>query len=133
MDLQALLSPPQYEAATLLSAPVCILAGAGSGKTRVITHRIAWLMTEHRVAAESILGVTFTNKAAGEMRHRVEGLVPGRGSRVQLGTFHGLAARLLRRFGRLVDVDPSFVIYDADDAERLLQRIITGDLDQSRI
>ena len=132
MNLEALLSPPQYEAATLLSAPVCILAGAGSGKTRVITHRIAWLMTEHRVAAESILGVTFTNKAAGEMRHRVEGLVPGRGARVQLGTFHGLAARLLRRFGRLVDVDPSFVIYDADDAERLLQRIITGDLDQSK-
>ncbi len=132
MDLQALLSPPQYEAATLLSAPVCILAGAGSGKTRVITHRIAWLMTTHRVAAESILGVTFTNKAAGEMRHRVEALVPGRGSRVQLGTFHGLAARLLRRYGRLVDVDPSFVIYDSDDAERLLQRIITGDLDQSK-
>jgi len=132
VDLKSLLSPPQHEAATELQAPVCILAGAGSGKTRVITHRIAWLMSAHRVAAESILGVTFTNKAAGEMRERVEKLVPGRGGRVQLGTFHGLAARLLRRYGRVVDVDPSFVIYDADDAERFLQRILVNDLDASK-
>ncbi len=132
MDLTSLLSSPQYEAATELQAPVCILAGAGSGKTRVITHRIAWLMSTHRVAAESILGVTFTNKAAGEMRARVEKLVPGRGGRVQLGTFHGLAARLLRRYGRVVGVDPSFVIYDADDAERFLQRLLVKDLDGSK-
>jgi DNA helicase-2/ATP-dependent DNA helicase PcrA len=132
VELKSLLSPPQFEAATELQAPVCILAGAGSGKTRVITHRIAWLMSAHRVAAESILGVTFTNKAAGEMRDRVEKLVPGRGGRVQLGTFHGLAARLLRRYGRIVDVDPSFVIYDADDAERFLQRILVNDLDASK-
>ncbi len=132
MDLQQLLSPPQYEAATELRAPVCILAGAGSGKTRVITHRIAWLMTTHRVTAESILGVTFTNKAAGEMRERVERLVPGRGGRVQLGTFHGLAARLLRRYGRVVDVDPSFSIYDADDADRLLKRILVNDLNDKK-
>jgi DNA helicase-2/ATP-dependent DNA helicase PcrA len=128
VDLAKLLSPSQLEAATRLDAPVCILAGAGSGKTRVITHRIAWLMTEKRETAESILAVTFTNKAAGEMRDRVERLVPGRGSRVLLGTFHGLAARLLRRFGRIVDVPPGFVIYDADDAERLLQRLLTNDL-----
>jgi DNA helicase-2/ATP-dependent DNA helicase PcrA len=132
VDLRHLLSPPQYEAATCLEVPVCILAGAGSGKTRVITHRIAWLMTTQRVPAESILAVTFTNKAAGEMRHRVENLVPGRGGRVQLGTFHGTAARLLRRYGRVVDLDPGFVIYDADDAERLLQRVITGDLNASK-
>ena len=132
MDLRDLLSPPQYEAATCLDAPVCILAGAGSGKTRVITHRIAWLMTTQRITAESILAVTFTNKAAGEMRRRVESLVPGRGGRVQLGTFHGTAARLLRKYGRVVDLDPSFVIYDADDAERLLQRVITGDLNASK-
>ena len=128
MDLAALLSPPQLEAATRLDAPVCILAGAGSGKTRVITHRIAWLLTEKREAAESVLAVTFTNKAAGEMKERVERLVPGRGSRVLMGTFHGLAARLLRRYGRLVDIHPSFSIYDADDAERLLARLVTGDL-----
>jgi len=128
VDLAKLLSPSQFEAATRLDAPVCILAGAGSGKTRVITHRIAWLMTDKRETAESILAVTFTNKAAGEMRERVERLVPGRGSRVLLGTFHGLAARLLRRFGRIVDVPPGFVIYDADDAERLLQRLLTNDL-----
>ncbi|MDP2340403.1 MAG: 3'-5' exonuclease [Deltaproteobacteria bacterium] len=128
MDLARLLSPPQLEAATRLDAPVCILAGAGSGKTRVITHRIAWLLTEKREAAESVLAVTFTNKAAGEMKERVEKLVPGRGSRVLLGTFHGLAARLLRKYGRLVDIHPSFVIYDADDADRLLARLVTGEL-----
>ena len=128
-DMRPLLSPAQYEAASFLDGPVCVLAGAGSGKTRVITHRIAWLLGAHRVPAEHILAVTFTNKAAGEMRHRVEALAPGRSHRVQLGTFHGLAARLLRRYGRLVDVDPSFVIYDADDAERLLQRVVVGDLD----
>jgi DNA helicase-2/ATP-dependent DNA helicase PcrA len=128
VDLAKLLSPSQLQAATRLDVPVCILAGAGSGKTRVITHRIAWLMTEKREAAESILAVTFTNKAAGEMRDRVEKLVPGRGGRVLLGTFHGLAARLLRRYGRIVDVPPGFVIYDADDAERLLTRVVSGDL-----
>jgi DNA helicase-2/ATP-dependent DNA helicase PcrA len=132
VDLAKLLSPAQYAAATRLDVPVCILAGAGSGKTRVITHRIAWLMTEQRQTAESILAVTFTNKAAGEMRERVEKLVPGRGSRVLLGTFHGLAARLLRRFGRIVGVPPGFVIYDADDAERLLQRLVVNDLNMAK-
>jgi len=132
VDLAKLLSPTQHEAATRVDVPVCILAGAGSGKTRVITHRIAWLMTEKRQTAESILAVTFTNKAAGEMRERVERLVPGRGSRVLLGTFHGLAARLLRRYGRIVDVPPGFVIYDADDADRLLQRLVVNDLNMAK-
>ena len=132
MDLARALSKEQLEAATRLSAPVCILAGAGSGKTRVITHRIAWLLEDKRVAPESVLAVTFTNKAAGEMRHRVEALVPGRAWQLQLGTFHGLAARLLRRYGRIVDVDPGFVIYDADDAHRLLQRIVEGDLNLAK-
>ena len=128
MDLSKLLSGPQLLAATTLDVPVCILAGAGSGKTRVITHRIAFLIEELRAQPESILAVTFTNKAAGEMRHRVEKLVPGRGSRVQVGTFHGIAARWLRRFGRGVGVNPSFVIYDADDANRLLTRVCTQEL-----
>jgi DNA helicase-2/ATP-dependent DNA helicase PcrA len=132
VDLAKLLSPSQLEAATRIDRPVCILAGAGSGKTRVITHRISWLMTQKRERAESILAVTFTNKAAGEMRERVEKLVPGRAARVLLGTFHGLAARLLRRFGRIVDVNPNFVIYDADDAERLLQRLVMNDLNRAK-
>ncbi len=135
VDLSKLLSPPQLEAATRLDAPVCILAGAGSGKTRVITHRIAWLMLEKRVWASRILAVTFTNKAAAEMKARVALLVPqtassggARSSSLLLGTFHGLAARLLRSYGNLVDVYPGFVIYDADDADRLMARIVVKDL-----
>lgn len=132
MDFLSGLNPRQKEAVCHVEGPLLILAGAGSGKTRVITHRIAHLIDSHGVFGPSVFAVTFTNKAAGEMRERVEKLVPGRGGRVQLGTFHGLAARLLRRYGRVVDVDPSFVIYDADDAERLLQRILVNDLDQSK-
>ncbi|MCC7070424.1 MAG: UvrD-helicase domain-containing protein [Deltaproteobacteria bacterium] len=132
MDWAALLSPAQLEAATRLDAPVCVLAGAGSGKTRVIVHRIAYLILERRVAPERILAVTFTNKAAGEMRERAGKLVPGRGDKAQVGTFHGIAARLLRRFGRAVDVTPSFVIYDDDDWHRLLSKIVVNDLNLNK-
>ncbi|HEY4221392.1 MAG TPA: UvrD-helicase domain-containing protein, partial [Myxococcota bacterium] len=121
------LSPIQLAAATHDDGAICVLAGAGSGKTRVITHRIAWLILEKRVAPEKILAVTFTNKAAGEMRERVHRLVPGQ--RVQVGTFHGLAARILRKWGRAVNMNPSFVIYDEDDFMRLLQRIVVNDLE----
>ena len=132
MDWAALLSPAQLEAATRLDVPVCVLAGAGSGKTRVIVHRIAYLILERRVAPERILAVTFTNKAAGEMRERAGKLVPGRGDKAQVGTFHGIAARLLRRFGRAVDVAPSFVIYDDDDWTRLLTKIVVNDLNLNK-
>lgn len=87
------LSHEQQEAAFMCTTPVCILAGAGSGKTRVITHRIAFLVREQHVRPQSILGVTFTNKAAREMRERVERLLPYQGNEVLLGTFHGLAAK----------------------------------------
>jgi DNA helicase-2/ATP-dependent DNA helicase PcrA len=80
----------------------------------------------------TVLAVTFTNKAAGEMRHRVDELSPGAGPDVQVGTFHGMAARLLRRYGRSVGVQPSFVIYDQDDSERLLKRIITNEMNGNR-
>jgi DNA helicase II / ATP-dependent DNA helicase PcrA len=132
LDLRTRLSAPQYEAATQLDAPVCILAGAGSGKTRVITHRIAWLMAERRARPSSILAVTFTNKAAQEMRARIEQLAPQGSGQLWLGTFHGLAARMLRRYGDLVGVRNSFVIYDADDAHRLLQRIVENDLNLAK-
>ncbi|HXW53164.1 MAG TPA: 3'-5' exonuclease [Myxococcota bacterium] len=118
------LSQEQEQAAYTFDAPICILAGAGSGKTRVITHRIAHLVRENIASPYNILGVTFTNKAAREMRERVERLLPSCGRDVILGTFHGLAARFLRYYGELVSVDRDFLIYDEDDAERLIKKII---------
>ena len=122
-DLLRSLTPIQQEAVTSDNGHLCILAGAGTGKTRVITHRMAWLMQSQRVPPEQILGVTFTNKAAREMARRVEELVPGTGRRVQLGTFHGMAARFLRRYGYFIDVASDFVIYDEDDALRMLKEL----------
>jgi DNA helicase-2/ATP-dependent DNA helicase PcrA len=130
-DFAALLSKSQYEAATTLDVPLCILAGAGTGKTRVITHRIAYLI-ERGAVPDQILGLTFTNKAAKEMRERVERLLPGVSYRVQLGTFHGLSAKILRRYGPYVDVSSSFLIYDQDDSQRLMKQIAVEQLNISR-
>lgn len=126
------LSHEQEQAAFTYDAPICILAGAGSGKTRVITHRIAHLVKERGVSPHNILGVTFTNKAAREMRERVERLLPHQGRDVLLGTFHGLAARFLRHYGDLVSVDRDFLIYDEDDAGRLVKKIIKERYDLSK-
>lgn len=127
-----LLSFEQEQAALTFDAPICILAGAGSGKTRVITHRIAHLVKEMGVSPRQILGVTFTNKAAREMRERVEKLLPELGHDVLLGTFHGLSARFLRYYGDLVGVDRDFLIYDEDDASRLIKSIIKERYDLSK-
>ena len=100
MDLSPILNPlndAQREAVTAPLAPVLVLAGAGSGKTRVLIHRIAWLIQTEGVSPHSILAVTFTNKAAGEMRGRVEQLLGIPGSALWLGTLHGIAHRLLQR------------------------------------
>src|SRR5919198_359874 len=94
-DLLTDLTPAQREAVVHLEGPLLVLAGAGSGKTRVITRRVAYLLQEG-VKPYSILAITFTNKAAGEMRQRVEALVPG--CRVWISTFHSLGARLLRQY-----------------------------------
>lgn len=126
------LSFEQTEAAFMFDAPICILAGAGSGKTRVITHRIAHLVKERGALPYTILGVTFTNKAAREMRERVEKLLPSCGRDVLLGTFHGLSARFLRYYGDVVGVDRDFLIYDEDDAARLVKKIIKERYDLSK-
>jgi len=109
------LNPQQREAVLAIEGPVLILAGAGSGKTRVITHRIAYLVLEKAVPSESILAVTFTNKAAEEMRSRVATLLAGRGGSSWISTFHSLCVRILRRHAELAGLRPDFVIYDADD------------------
>src|SRR5436309_6777154 len=102
-DLLADLTPTQQQAVTHLEGPLLILAGAGSGKTRVITRRVAWLL-QQGVRPWNILAITFTNKAAGEMRQRVEALVPNR--RVWISTFHSLGARLLRQYAERLNLDP---------------------------
>jgi DNA helicase-2/ATP-dependent DNA helicase PcrA len=110
------LNPPQREAVTLTDGPVLVLAGAGSGKTRVIAHRIAYLVGVTGVHPRQILAVTFTNKAAGEMRRRVEALLGGSGIALPLiATFHSTCVRILRAHIRHLGWPPHFVIYDEDD------------------
>lgn len=136
MDVSHLLdhlNPAQREAVSAPSGHYLVLAGAGSGKTRVLIHRIAWLLEVERVSPYSILAVTFTNKAAGEMRGRCEGLIEHGTRGLSIGTFHGIAHRLLRRHWREARLPETFQILDADDQQRLIKRVIQGlDLDESR-
>ena len=118
------LNPAQREAVEHVEGPLLVLAGAGSGKTRVLTARIAHLITSHGVAPQRIFAVTFTNKAAGEMRTRIAQLL-GRDPRgLWIGTFHSLSARMLRREAPLLGFGPNFTIYDSDDSEGLVKRLL---------
>ena len=136
MDVSHLLdalNPAQREAVSAPPGPLLVLAGAGSGKTRVLTHRIAWLTEVERVPPWAILAVTFTNKAAGEMRGRLDALLPRGLSGLTVGTFHGIAHRLLRRHWREARLPETFQILDADDQQRLVKRVIAGlGLDEAR-
>ncbi|MEO8010002.1 MAG: ATP-dependent DNA helicase [Dokdonella sp.] len=129
MDVSHLLdalNPAQREAVSAPSGHYLVLAGAGSGKTRVLVHRIGWLLEVERQSPWSILAVTFTNKAAAEMRARAGALV-GEGTRgLTIGTFHGIAHRLLRRHWREAGLPETFQILDADDQQRLVKRTIQG-------
>ena len=120
------LNPAQREAVTAPPGHCLVLAGAGSGKTRVLTHRIGWLLEVERASPWSVLAVTFTNKAAAEMRGRAEHLIAGGTRGLTIGTFHGIAHRLLRRHFREANLPETFQILDADDQQRLLKRTIQG-------
>jgi ATP-dependent DNA helicase UvrD/PcrA len=136
MDLSPILNPlndAQREAVTAPLGPVLVLAGAGSGKTRVLIHRIAWLIQTEGVSPHSILAVTFTNKAAAEMRGRVEQLLGTPGGALWLGTFHGLAHRLLRLHWREAGLPQTFQILDAEDQLRLIKKLLKSlSLDEAR-
>ena len=116
------LNPEQSEAVQHLDGPVLILAGAGSGKTRVITYRIAYMMKRHNVAPGSILAITFTNKAANEMKERIEGLVGSRSQYIWCGTFHSIFARILRRHADSMGYGKNFTILDSDDQLKLIKQ-----------
>src|ERR1041385_2373263 len=115
MQFLETLNPEQREAVLHTRGPLLILAGAGSGKTRVITSRIAFLVGDGHAQADEVLAVTFTNKAAEEMRARVEALLGSDCSRMWVSTFHSLCARLLRREAPAIGLSRDFVIYDSAD------------------
>ena len=119
------LNPQQREAVLYTEAPLLVLAGAGSGKTRVITYKIAYLIKELDIPEDNILGVTFTNKAAGEMKARVAKLLNKGSSDVWLGTFHSTAVKILRRYGPYVGINNNFSILDEDDQTSLIKEVIT--------
>ena len=123
MELKNILNKEQYEAATHGEGPLLILAGAGSGKTRVLTHRIAYLILEKGVSPYQILAITFTNKAAQEMRDRVNQLLPERQGEIWVSTFHSMCLRILRREIGNLGYDSDFSIYDTDDQKTVMRQV----------
>jgi len=118
------LNEPQREAVTARPGNLLVVAGAGSGKTRVLVHRIAWLVESEGVSPHSILAVTFTNKAATEMRGRTEALLNIAGRSLWVGTFHGIGHRLLRTHWQEAGLPQNFQILDSDDQLRLVKRVM---------
>jgi DNA helicase-2/ATP-dependent DNA helicase PcrA len=132
-QLLAGLNRPQAAAVTHVGSPLLIVAGAGSGKTRVLTHRIAYLLAARDVHPGQIIAITFTNKAAGEMKERVAALVGGRARLMWVSTFHSACVRILRAEHEHAGLKSTFSIYDADDSRRLMQLVVRElDLDPKR-
>jgi DNA helicase-2/ATP-dependent DNA helicase PcrA len=136
MDVSALLdglNEAQRAAVSAPLAPTLVLAGAGSGKTRVLTHRVAWLVQVENVSPYGILAVTFTNKAAGEMRARIENMLGVPSAPLWIGTFHGIAHRLLRMHWREANLPQAFQIMDAEDQLRAIRKVLKAmNLDEAR-
>src|ERR1700710_1731034 len=122
------LNPQQRAAVVHQGGPLLIVAGAGSGKTRVLTHRVAYLLAERGAHPGQILAITFTNKAAGEMKERVAALVGPRAKSMWVSTFHSMCVRILRAEHKTLGLKSSFSIYDADDSRRLMT-IVGRELD----
>ena len=133
VDILEGLNPAQREAVEAIDGPLLILAGPGSGKTRVIAHRVAYLIKVWGVRPRQIMAVTFTNKAAREMKERLYGLLGSSVEELSVGTFHAICARILRRDGKHIGIDPNFVIYDDDDQMSLVKRVLQElDIDPKR-
>ncbi len=136
MDVTPILDPlndAQRQAVTAPPGHLLVLAGAGSGKTRVLVHRIAWLLATDQATPYRVLAVTFTNKAAGEMRGRIESMLDRPAGAMWVGTFHGLAHRLLRAHWREAGLPEAFQILDSDDQLRCLRRVLRDlDLDEAQ-
>ena len=124
MSIYDTLNNRQREAVLHTEGPLLILAGAGSGKTRVLTHRIAFLIEECGVNPWNILAITFTNKAAGEMRERVDQIVGFGSDSVWVSTFHSTCVRILRRHIELLGYDTNFTIYDTDDQKTVMKEVL---------
>ena len=124
MSIYDSLNPEQLAAVKHDRGPLLILAGAGSGKTRVLTHRIAYLISERDVSPYQILAITFTNKAAKEMKERVEKTVGEQSANIWVSTFHSTCVRILRRFIESLGYDRNFTIYDADDQKSLMKDVL---------
>ena len=123
MSIYDTLNEQQKEGVLTTQGPVLILAGAGSGKTRVLTHRIAYLMDHEGVNGWNILAITFTNKAAGEMRERVDKIVGFGSESVWVSTFHSTCVKILRRYIDRLGFENSFTIYDTDDQKALMKDV----------
>ena len=123
MSIYDTLNDEQKKGVLTTEGPVLILAGAGSGKTRVLTHRIAYLIEEQGVNPYHIMAITFTNKAAGEMRERVDNMIGYGSESVWVATFHSTCVRILRRYINRLGYDTNFTIYDADDQKTLIKDI----------
>src|SRR5881275_138889 len=131
--LFAALNEAQCRAVEAVDGPVLVLAGAGTGKTRVLTTRLAHILMTGRAYPGEILAVTFTNKAARGMRERLEAMIGDAADGVWLGTFHALAARILRRHAEVVGLKSNFTILDSDDQLRLLKQILSAaNIDERR-
>lgn len=124
MNILDCLNDEQIKAVTHNKGPLLVLAGAGSGKTRVLTYRIAYLITEYNISPWNIIALTFTNKAAGEMRERIDDIVGAGSENIWVSTFHSTCVRILRRFGESIGYNRNFTIYDSDDSRSVMKSII---------
>ncbi len=131
--LLQVLNAQQRAAVAAPDGPALVLAGPGSGKTRVLTHRIAWMLSEMRVPSWQVLSVTFTNKAAREMRQRLEQMLDDAARDVTMGTFHALCARILRREAQFAGLSPDYLIFDTDDQLAVMKQVVSDlNLDDTR-